>query len=286
MFHFPGLYCLQFVLLKRFALFRGEILLSFHGSDVKGMCRTRGVEAWLWRRLLRSADRVVVVSEQMRREIVEFDSEVKPFTVWNGIDCRSLLAGSASSVVPLAGQKYVLSIGSYNPAKGHDLLIEAFQQVHSYDKTLKLVLLENTLSRSADSSGATLQQMVRARNLDDSVVIFEDVPRHEIGAWLKFAELFVLPSRSEGFGIVVLEAAACGTTVISTRVGIVPELITDDVNGRVVPCDDASALAEAIIELLKDDLKRNRLGASLRDRVSAEFTWEAACKKYLQLLRI
>lgn len=82
----------------------------------------------------------------------------------------------------------------------------------------------------------------------------------------------------------LLEAAAAGTPVISTKSCGVAELIEDGKTGRLVPVDNPSALAEAISSLLENPVLADQMAKRLQDRVGKEFTWDQACQKYLQLV--
>jgi glycosyltransferase involved in cell wall biosynthesis len=99
------------------------------------------------------------------------------------------------------------------------------------------------------------------------------------------ADLFVLPSRHEPFGLVFLEAAAHGLPSIGTRVGGIPEIVLDGVTGLLVKPADPGALADAIVRLSTDDELRLRLGEAARARVGELFTADSMVKGYATLFR-
>src|ERR1700676_4588392 len=98
------------------------------------------------------------------------------------------------------------------------------------------------------------------------------------------ADLFGLPSRSEPFGIVLLEAGAAGLPVIATRVGGIPELIEDGLTGVLVPPDDLVALEGAMRRLLTDITDANRLAQAWHKKVITTWSWERTCRQYLSAL--
>ena len=96
---------------------------------------------------------------------------------------------------------------------------------------------------------------------------------------------FVLPSRSEAFPIVVMEAGALGVPIVATAVGGVPEAIDDGVSGLLVPAESVSDLARALRRFLDDPEAARQMAERLRNRVSSEFTWRAAHDRYLDVIQ-
>jgi glycosyltransferase involved in cell wall biosynthesis len=107
--------------------------------------------------------------------------------------------------------------------------------------------------------------------------------RGDLDQLLPNADLFVLPSFTEGLPNVVLEASAAGVPVVATAVGGTPEVVAHGRTGLLVPPGDATALAERIIELLRDEPRRRQLGAAGRQLVGARFSFEAQTAAYLRL---
>ena len=93
------------------------------------------------------------------------------------------------------------------------------------------------------------------------------------------ADLFVLPSKMEAFGLVLAEAMASGLPVVSTRVGGIPEVVEEGVTGLLVPPNDPPALAEAIIDLLDDRDRMRAMGVRGRERVREHFTWDKVAER-------
>ena len=127
------------------------------------------------------------------------------------------------------------------------------------------------LRREAET--AKPADVVIAGSLDDS----------EVKALYSAADLFCLPGSQrtdaiEGFGLVVLEAAAQGLTAIAGAVGGVPEVVRDGETGLLVPPDDPNAIRFALADLLKDPARRKRLGAAARTQARA-FTWERCARE-------
>ena len=280
--HFPGLECIHFSFLRWLGLFRGRIILSFHGSDVLAISRTKGFERLLWRFLIRSADASVCCSHVLAQRLINLvpEAEKNISVIWNGIDGAHFLALSTSppTGLPIPTGPYLLNIGAFDYRKGQDILISAFDILTKRYPDLKLIIA----GRPMDLSLA-MHRQIESTGLSDRVTVIEDLPHSAVPDLMRHAQLFVLPSRTEGFPLVLLEAGVLAKPVVATAVGGVPELVTDRVNGRLVPAEDAQALARAIGELLNDDQEALRLGEALRRRVAEQFTLEQARDRYLEL---
>jgi glycosyltransferase involved in cell wall biosynthesis len=281
--HFPGLPCLHFLLLRWLGLFSGTIILSFHGFDVTAADRSRGIERMLWKLLLRRSDAVAACSDHIASRLFAFDPKIKPqlHTIHNGLDFEYFLSersGTSTLPVNLDGKVVILNIGTFEPEKGQDVLIRAFRSILSSHPNTHLVLIGSM----RPTSQAT-RDLIASEGLSEQVSMLEDVPHPMIPLWMKRADLFVLPSRVEPFGIVLLEAAACRKPVVATRVGGIPEVISDGVTGRLVPPDDAVSLAHAINDMLESPQERQRLADNLHQHAKNRFTWSQAAATYIQL---
>ena len=100
-----------------------------------------------------------------------------------------------------------------------------------------------------------------------------------------FADVIVLPSEdaAEGFGMVLLEAAACGTPAVATDVGGIPAAVVDGVTGILVPAKDQDALCEALDMVVSDGALRRRLGRQAAQR-AREFAWSQVCREFIRVL--
>lgn len=115
------------------------------------------------------------------------------------------------------------------------------------------------------------------------------VDEAELPLWFSLGDVFVMPSRSdgadvEGFGIVFLEASAAGRPVVASTAGGIPDAVADGVSGLLVPPDDPNRLAERVLELLTDPARATDLGQRGRERVLAEFTWQAVGERTLSAM--
>jgi glycosyltransferase involved in cell wall biosynthesis len=281
--HYPGLGCLLFVILKKLRLFRGMIILSFHLSDIRSASRTAGLERRLWKLVLRAADHVVVVSNDLGKDVLALESTAagKITTVYNGVDLS--LFGRADgelrtkSFDPDQG-KSVVSVGAFLQRKGHEVLVRAFARVVKKIPDVRLIII------GGDGPEAEpLQNLIKTASLTDRVFLIKNVPHEQVPTYLFRANLFVLASREEGNPLAVIEAGAAGLPVIFTRKAGSRELINDGVTGRLVDVDDECALADAIIDLLEHPEEAQQMAANFYEYIKNNLSWEKTYAQYLRL---
>jgi glycosyltransferase involved in cell wall biosynthesis len=162
----------------------------------------------------------------------------------------------ASNSAP--GQVHILCPARLVAHKGIDVLITAFAIVAASHPGARLVLA------GSGTEAARLQQQARAAGIADQVNFFGAVAPDAMMAALQRADIVVLPSRTEGLPMALLEAMATAKPLVATRVGGIPEFITHNENGLLVESDDPPGLAAAIVVLAGDAALRQRLGAAAR----------------------
>lgn len=156
--------------------------------------------------------------------------------------------------VPLPFRPVVAFVGALEPTKGVDVLLEAWPQVAAELPDARLVLVGDGSQREQ------VAQAVAEGEVAGSVTMTGRVPRREVAGLLDAATLLVLPSRSEGLALVLLEAMARGRAVVSTTAGGTAELVEDGVTGLLVPPDDVAALAEALLRVLQEPAVAAEMG--------------------------
>ena len=170
----------------------------------------------------------------------------------------------------------ILTAGRLWAEKGHVHLIRAMPEVVRSEPKVILALA---------GEGALRPELeVEARKLNVETHIRFLGMRSDVLNWMSAADLFVLPSNSEGMPNALLEAMGLGLPVIATRVGGVPDIIQDGQTGCLVPPQNPPALAAAIISLLRSPQERSRLGQNAREMVRREFQMEKMCERYRSLL--
>lgn len=283
--HFPDTNSIHFCLLKRLGLYRGKLILSFHGEDIRSLDRKKAFIRSLGRWMMRNADAVVACSYGLRDDLVKFEPAcaVRATVIYNAIDPQSFLNNiDRRFILPAAlnGKKFLLNVARYEHKKGHDILLRAFERLASQFPELMLV----TIGSAGDRTEA-IRQMVEQSPLRDRIFMLQDLPHSQVGVFMDAAELFLLPSRREGFPFVLLEAGVMRKAVVATACIGVPEIIEDGVTGRVTPLEDDGAFAEAVSDLLSNEKERIKLAKNLHRRVLEEFSWQIVYQQHMKLVR-
>ncbi len=284
--HFPGLGSLTFAVMRKLHLFRGKIVLSFHRGDIRDASETRGFERRLWKLLLRSVDHIVVVSDDLGRDVLALEPSAtrKVKTIYNGVDSAMFApAGSGPDPQSSAGdrRRTIISVGQFIPRKGHDVLVRAFSKVAKQFPDARLLLLGQD-----GPEFENIQHLIDSLSLTHSVDVHRNVPHERVPRYLSRAALYASASRGEGFPLAVLEAGAVGLPAVCTRAPGLREVIADGVTGRLVDVDDDHALAEALADLLTNPDEARRLANNFYEEVKAKFTWQNAYESYLEVAGI
>jgi glycosyltransferase involved in cell wall biosynthesis len=285
--HFVGYGSVILVLMRRLRLYKGKVILSIHGTDIRQAHQATGAGRFWWRFLLRNADAVVACSDGLGQEVHILEPRARLVTVHNGINVERFRSNSDPNFkwpAEFAAKKVVINIGTFQHSKGQDILLRAFCEVLNRHPDTVLLLIGNP-----GPASEAIRQLKSELGLHDSVRILERVPHQQICGYLQHSSIFVMSSRwlkgqmGEGFPVVLLEAAAAGTPVVTTASTGAAELIEDGITGRLVPLDDSGALASAICDMLANPLYAARLADTLSKVVRERFTWRQAADKYSAL---
>jgi glycosyltransferase involved in cell wall biosynthesis len=201
------------------------------------------------RRALACARRVVVTSRATVRSLAPFGvARERIVVVEPGTDPAPIAHGSGSSTLNL------LCVASVTPRKGYEVLIRALSTLTQLPWRLTCV---GSLDRAPDTA-ARVRTLVDEGGIGDRVTFVGELGEESVAARYADADLFVLPTFHEGYGMVVAEAIARGLPVISTPAGAVPELVGERA-GILVPAGDVAALSAALRAVLTDPALRERL---------------------------
>jgi glycosyltransferase involved in cell wall biosynthesis len=234
-----------------------------------GILRT-GKHHAAYRLMARAPDRVFAVSEQVRRHCIDVDG-INPSrvqTIYNGLDLADW--SSISQAAKHAGEALVTTVGNIRRVKGHDVFIRAAASVAAQFPKATFSIAGDVLE---PDYFAELQALVRDLKLSDRFRFAGGVKN--LREHLSLADIFVLPSRSEGFSNAIVEAMAASLPVVATNVGGNSEAVQNGVSGVIVPPEDSDALAAAIVDLLSDPAKARQMGVEGKRLVAEKFTTEA-----------
>ena len=275
-FHYPTLCAYPLVILKKLGLWNGRIVLSFHGSDVLRIDPYNP----RWRLIAENIDAVTACSNALAKKVDAlhlFRSKAK--TIHNGIDPTRFV--KESDRLPLVAPPYILSVGHFIPRKGQDILLEAISSLTTKHPYLKVVC-----AGGPDNGQwlAKMREKANSQNLAGRVTFLENLPQTSVSSLMQNAQCLVHPSREEPFGLVLIEAAACGTPLIATRVGGIPEIIPSEEYGWLVENGDALGLAQAIEQAITQPNEAASRASRMSSRVISHFSVTAMTQQYRTLL--
>jgi glycosyltransferase involved in cell wall biosynthesis len=231
------------------------------------------------RRSVRDADAIIAVSESTKRDIVDiFDVPADKITVtYNGVDHSTFTTDVLHDEIEKVKdkysirKKYIFYLGTIEPRKNVDILLQAFQEVRRRtDREFQLVL-----SGKIGWKVGNLMKAIRALAESGDLIYTGYISEDEAACLYNGAEVFVYPSRYEGFGIPAVEAMACGCPVIASDSSSLPEVVGDA--GILVEPNNVGALSEAILKVLHDGELRRVLKEKGVQR-AAQFTWARMAK--------
>nr|WP_203591583.1 MULTISPECIES: glycogen synthase [unclassified Streptomyces] len=247
------------------------------------------LSSWAERTSVEAADAVIAVSGAMREDILASYPALDPgrvHIVHNGIDTALYRPDPGTEALDRIGldrsRPYVLFVGRITRQKGVPHLLRA---VRGIDPAAQVVLCAGAPDTPAiDREFRELyEELCRVR--EGVHWIPRMLPRPEVIQLLTHAAVFACPSVYEPLGIVNLEAMACGTPVVASRVGGIPEVVSDGSTGVLVDVDDdfEAGLAGALDAVLGDPAAARRMGEAGRERAVGEFGWDAVARRTVRL---
>lgn len=253
------------------------------------------LSSWAERTAVEAADGVIAVSHGMRADILAAYPALDPdrvHVVHNGIDTHLYRPDPATDVLERIGldpdRPFVLFVGRITRQKGVPHLLRA---ARALDPDAQLVLCAG--APDTPEIEREFRELVEElqRTRDGVHWIPEMLPRPEVVQLLTHAAVFVCPSVYEPLGIVNLEAMACGTAVVASAVGGIPEVVDDGRTGLLVPYDERhpaafeSALTETLNRVLDDPESAAAMGVAGRERAVREFGWDQVALRTREVYR-
>jgi D-inositol-3-phosphate glycosyltransferase len=234
--------------------------------------------------ILAGADRVICATELERDSLRQlYDApEAKIAVIPLGVDLerfRPVSKQDARSALGLNGERIILFVGRIEPLKGIDILINAASLLESDVECTVLVVGGD---ESSQTEVAELQDLARDRGIEHRVAFVGAVDHETLPLYYNAADVCVVPSHYESFGLVAVEAMASGVPVVASRVGGLTGTIKDGETGYLIPWLCPEPFAERIELLLENEPLRNNLGEAARAAMS-RYRWENVAEAVLGL---
>ena len=243
-----------------------KVITTLHGTDITllgGDPTYKETVAFC----IEQSDGVTAVSESLKADTyralgVQAEIEVIPNFLDTSLNQRRVLPALRERLAP-AGEALFIHVSNFRPVKRAPMVVEVFARARR-EVRAKLLMV---------GDGPDMGEAVRlARQLG----VAEDVAflgvQEQVVPLLSVADAFILPSAQESFGLAALEAMACEVPVVAARVGGLPEVIADGVDGFLLPADDVDGMARALVRLATDAVSRTRMATAARQSAHERFS--------------
>jgi len=236
------------------------IVVTLHGSDIFQATKGKFI-SHVTSYILHKCNRVVVVSKALKKYIrEEITTSVDIVVIPDGIDTNRWYPSGEQR------EKIILYVGALTKNKGVEYLIKAMPAVIRQYPSYHLVIVGEGLERK------NLEKTVIEFDFDKTSVNFTGaLPPDDVKRWMQQAKLLVLPSKHEGLGVVLLEAMACGTPVVASKVGGIVDIISNEV-GCLVPSSDPLALSRAICGVLEHEQQWQQMSGNALNK-ARNYDW-------------
>jgi D-inositol-3-phosphate glycosyltransferase len=250
--------------------------------------REQAVRFEIERRTMAGSDRIVALTSVDRQQMIRHYGEQAPIVVIpGGVDLERFRprprdeAREALGLSPTA--KILLFVGRIQRLKGLDVLLRAFARLGDLDAQLLIVggvLKPGTAQETREIT--RLQHLATKLGIAERTRFVGAVPHVDLPAYYSAADVSVMPSSYESFGLVAVESLACGTPVVATRVGGLTSIVRDGETGLLVPWRDAEMFAERLRLVLQDDSLRSHLARQARESVLG-YGWDRIADEHMAL---
>jgi len=250
------------------------------------------LSSWIEKKSIENAAAIIAVSDDMRKDVIRNYSNVDPkrvVTIRNGIDTTEFSPKLDEQILRELGivGEYALFVGRITRQKGLAHLLRAWQNV---PKEYGLVIAAS--SPDEPKIATEVEHLINdlILNRDNVIWIKETLSKSKLITLLTSANVFVCPSIYEPLGIVNLEAMACETAVVASKIGGIPEVVKENETGLLVELNEdhkqfEAGLSEAIIKVMSDKTLAQEFGIAGRKRAINEFSWDKVVAETLNLYR-
>ncbi|MCZ0701874.1 N-acetyl-alpha-D-glucosaminyl L-malate synthase BshA [Natronobacillus azotifigens] len=276
--HYAMPHAICAILAKQMATHDVKIVTTLHGTDITVL----GIDRSLTKMIkygIEYSDAVTAVSDSLVQQTINMlDITKKIDVVYNFVDQTEYYYRSNERLKKeykiKPEEKVLIHISNFRKVKRIEDVIRTFANVQE-QVSAKLLLVGDGPEYSE------MYELVKNLNIQDQVLFLGK--QNDIAGLFSIADLKLLMSEKESFGLVLIEAMACGVPCIGTEIGGIPEVIVPGENGFIVPLGDIDNAAKHAIDLLKNNEKWNRFSINALNHVSDNFSSEKILKQYLQI---
>lgn len=259
--------------------FACPLVISTHGADTRELIKRILPRADILR-LCRRANAVVCVGEPIKKRLLHYGADENNLrVVYNGMDLSKVHQRPNPLAKRYKNKFLVVGVGNLTSTKGFDLFIRALGQLKSSHPNLHGVIVGDGRERQK------LQKMIERLGLTGTLELVGAQPVAETMAYIDACDVFCLPSWSEGFGIVYLEAMAHAKAVIAVQEQGIANIVREHKTGILVPPRNVNAVAEAIKTLIDEPETRNQMAQRGKTLIYKQFSWQHCASKLIELYK-
>jgi len=255
---------------------RRKLIITAHGSDVY-MIPEKGLFQKSYIRAISKSNVIISVSNANKERLTTLGLPGdKIIVIPNGIEL-SMFNNTISTLRVHEAGIQIVWVGRMVEVKGLEYLFSAMRIIVSSYPNSKLTLIGDGPLKDK------LERLAGEMSLTEYISFMGYVKNTEVSQYLKEADIFVLPSLSEGFPVVIPEAMAAGKPIVASNVGGISDAVTDGVTGFLVAPENAELLAEKIVYLIEHPEMRVSMGKAGRKKVEERFTWGMIAKRTIEM---
>lgn len=260
------------------------LLVTIHGSDLfplknRFFRKMQGFAA-------NNADMITVNTEPTKKELLERFPEItnKVKVIPMGVDSKIFRKRAIKKPQKYSKNRILLFVGRLSDQKGLQYLIDSMRDISRYEPSIKLLIIGEGPYKKE------LEQRIHERGVDKHVEFLGSLTMQDIAKYHNYADIFVMPSLAaktgtEALGLSLLEAMSSGCAVVGTNIGGIPFAIKDGYNGILVKQRDPHELSHAVITLLKDRKKAEKLGKNAAEFARKSYSWEKVSMEFSKIYK-
>lgn len=248
------------------SIFKKRIIVHMHGGEFDDFYKNES-NKWQQKYITKTFNKasiILALGEEWKKKINQYTNTPVEI-LYNSVNVSKENLYSDEC-------KNILFLGRIEKEKGVYDLLNAMKVVQRFDKESKLIL-------AGDGEVEKIKKVIKTLNLTENIVLTGWINSKDVRELLLKTSIFVLPSYNEGLPMSILEAMALGIPVISTNVGSIPELVENDVNGKIILPGEVKELSDALIELIKDKEKRKQISDMNFYKIKKSFSNEVNHEK-------
>ncbi len=256
------------------------LIVSVHGQDLQQTIHRNRLYKKIIIKVFQCADTVILVSNKLKRIVDKNQIPCQQFAViHNGVDLEKIITAKQDKVFKANVKEIMLSVSNIIKTKGLDYNIYALYKLKDLYPNLEYHLI------GSGPEEKYLRLLANKLGLQDRVKFIGQLPHNEVFKHMHNCRFFSLPSWNEAFGVVYIEAMACGKPVIGCRGEGIEDFVADREIGMLVKPHDVDSLAEAIDYFLSNPDRANYIGEKAKKLITEDYTWQRNAEKTVKVYR-